>query len=104
MITFEQVKKQDPDGAVAVDGLNLDVPDGKTMILVGPNDCGKTTSLRTISRLVEPTKGRIDLNVRDVRQQHPPSCGGRSATLSSGPGSFPLSTAVTSICPPIAIA
>jgi len=25
-----------------------------------------------ISRLVEPTKGRIDLNGRDVRQQHPP--------------------------------
>jgi len=33
-----------------------------------------------ISRLVEPTKGRIDLNGRDVRQQHPPSCGGGSAT------------------------
>ena len=76
MITFEQVKKQNPDGTVAVDGLNLDVPDGKTMILVGPSDCGKTTSLRMISRLVEPT----DLNGRDVRQQHPPSCGGGSAT------------------------
>jgi len=76
VITFEQVKKQNPDGTVAVDGLNLDVPDGKTMILVGPSDCGKTTSLRMISRLVEPT----DLNGRDVRQQHPPSCGGGSAT------------------------
>jgi len=76
VITFEQVKKQNPDGTVAVDGLNLNVPDGKTMILVGPSDCGKTTSLRMISRLVEPT----DLNGRDVRQQHPPSCGGGSAT------------------------
>jgi len=36
------VKKQNPDGTVAVDGLNLDVPDGKTMILVGRGDCGKT--------------------------------------------------------------
>ena len=36
--------------------------------------------LRTISRLVEPTKGRIDLNGRDVRHQDPPSCGGGSAT------------------------
>lgn len=33
-----------------------------------------------ISRLVEPTKGRIDLNGRDMRQQHPPNCRGGSAT------------------------
>jgi ABC-type ATPase involved in cell division len=34
VITFEHVTKQYPDGTVAVDGLKLDVPDGKTMILV----------------------------------------------------------------------
>lgn len=44
VITFEQMKKQNPDGTVAVDGLNLDVPDGMAMILVGPSDCGKTTA------------------------------------------------------------
>jgi osmoprotectant transport system ATP-binding protein len=71
VITFEQVTKQYPDGTVAVDGLDLDVPDGKTMILVGPSGCGKTTSLRMINRLVEPTKGRIILGGRDVQQQHP---------------------------------
>jgi osmoprotectant transport system ATP-binding protein len=71
VITFEHVTKQYPDGTVAVDVLNLDVPDGKTMILVGPSGCGKTTSLRMINRLVEPTKGRIILNGRDVQQQHP---------------------------------
>jgi osmoprotectant transport system ATP-binding protein len=72
------VKKQNPDRTVAVDGLNLHVPDGKTMILVGPS--GKTAPLCAISRLVEPTKSRIDLNGRDVRQQDPPSRGGGSAT------------------------
>jgi osmoprotectant transport system ATP-binding protein len=41
VITFEQVKKQNPDGTVAVNGLNLDVPDGKTMILVGPATAGR---------------------------------------------------------------
>ena len=35
MITFEGVTKPYPDGTVAVDGLGLDVPDGKTMILIG---------------------------------------------------------------------
>jgi osmoprotectant transport system ATP-binding protein len=69
VITFEQVMKQYPDGTVAVDELNLDVPDGKTMILVGPSGCGKTTTLRMINRLVEPTKGRVTLNGRDVRPE-----------------------------------
>ncbi len=59
MITFEQVTKQYPDGTVAVDGLDLDVPGGKTMMLVGPSGCGKTTTLRMINRL-----GRPRANVR----------------------------------------
>ncbi|MGH3252076.1 MAG: ATP-binding cassette domain-containing protein, partial [Trebonia sp.] len=46
MITFEAVTKRYPDGTVAVDGLDLEVPAGKTMVLVGPSGCGKTTSLR----------------------------------------------------------
>ena len=43
MITFEAVTKRYPDGTVAVDGLDLEVPAGKTMVLVGPSGCGKTT-------------------------------------------------------------
>jgi osmoprotectant transport system ATP-binding protein len=40
-------------------------------MLAGPSDCGKTTTLPMINRLVEPTKGRIILNGCDVQQQHP---------------------------------
>ena len=57
LITFDAVTKQYPDGTMAVDGLDLEVPAGKTMVLVGPSGCGKTTSLRMINRLVEPTRG-----------------------------------------------
>jgi osmoprotectant transport system ATP-binding protein len=71
LITFESVTKRYPDGTVAVDALNLDVPDGKTMVLVGPSGCGKTTSLRMVNRLIEPTAGRILLNGDDIRAQHP---------------------------------
>ena len=56
LITFEGVTKRYPDGTVAVDDLDLDVPDGKTMVLVGPSGCGKTTTLRMINRLVEPSE------------------------------------------------
>ena len=71
MITFETVTKRYPDGTVAVDSLDLDVPDGKIMVLVGPSGCGKTTTLRMINRLVEPTSGRILLNGASVADTDP---------------------------------
>jgi osmoprotectant transport system ATP-binding protein len=71
LITFEQVTKRYPGGAVAVDALDLEVPAAKTMVLVGPSGCGKTTTLRMINRLVEPTEGKILLDGRDVRQSNP---------------------------------
>jgi osmoprotectant transport system ATP-binding protein len=71
VITFDHVTKRYPDGTVAVDSLNLEVPAGKIMVLVGPSGCGKTTSLRMINRLVEPTSGQILLDGQDVQQANP---------------------------------
>jgi osmoprotectant transport system ATP-binding protein len=71
VITFEGVTKRYPDGTVAVDSLDLEIPGGKIAVLVGPSGCGKTTSLRMINRLVEPTSGRILLDGRDVQDANP---------------------------------
>jgi osmoprotectant transport system ATP-binding protein len=71
VITFERVTKRYPDGTVAVDALDLEVPDSKIMVLVGPSGCGKTTSLRMINRLVEPTSGRILLDGQDIAGANP---------------------------------
>jgi osmoprotectant transport system ATP-binding protein len=71
VITFEDVTKRYPGGTVAVDGLDLEVPDGKIMVLVGPSGCGKTTTLRMINRLVEPTSGRILLDGSDIAEADP---------------------------------
>lgn len=71
MITFDSVTKRYPDGTIAVDALDLEIPDGKIMVLVGPSGCGKTTSLRMINRLVEPTSGRVLLDGRDVQDAKP---------------------------------
>jgi osmoprotectant transport system ATP-binding protein len=71
LITFEAVTKRYPDGTVAVDALDLEVPAGKIVVLVGPSGCGKTTTLRMINRLVEPTQGRILLDGQDVRAANP---------------------------------
>jgi osmoprotectant transport system ATP-binding protein len=66
LITFESVTKRYPGGTVAVDALDLEIPDGQTMVLVGPSGCGKTTSLRMINRLIEPSEGRIMLDGTDI--------------------------------------
>jgi osmoprotectant transport system ATP-binding protein len=71
VIIFDHVTKRYPGGTVAVDGLDLEVPDGKIVVLVGPSGCGKTTSLRMINRLVEPTDGRILLDGTDVATVNP---------------------------------
>ena len=54
-------------GAVqAVDGLTFAVTKGETMSIVGESGCGKTTTGRLLTRLIEPTGGSIVLEGRDI--------------------------------------
>ncbi len=72
MIGFERVTKRYPGSAApALNALDLEIPDGQTMVLVGPSGCGKTTSLRMINRMVDPTEGRILLDGQDIQQIDP---------------------------------
>lgn len=71
MIRFDGVTKEYGSGAVAVDDLTLEAPDGQITVLVGPSGCGKTTSLRMVNRMIEPTRGRITVHGRDCADVDP---------------------------------
>lgn len=66
MIEFKSVSKEFPDGTVAVEDFNLVLPSHKTTVFVGSSGCGKTTLLRMINRMVEPTSGQILIDDEDV--------------------------------------
>ncbi len=56
---------------IAVDNLDLTVPQGSFYALLGPSGCGKTTTLRMIAGLEVPTKGRISLGDADISHLKP---------------------------------
>src|SRR3982750_3886386 len=51
---------------IAVAGVTLDVADGEFLTLLGPSGWGKTTTLRMIAGLVEPSGGRTQFDAQDV--------------------------------------
>lgn len=55
-------------GIHALKSLNLEVPQGKIVTLLGANGAGKSTTLRAITRLVKPTQGKITFKGQDISQ------------------------------------
>ncbi|WP_199740587.1 ABC transporter ATP-binding protein [Saccharopolyspora rhizosphaerae] len=71
MIEFQSVRKQYPNGTVAVEELSLSVETGTITVLVGPSGCGKTTLMRMVNRMIEPSSGTVSVNGTDVRDRDP---------------------------------
>ena len=73
----------------AVDDVSLRVNAGETLVLLGTSGCGKTTTLKMINRLIEPTNGSISVDGVDVAQQSGPDLRRRIGYVIQDGGLFP---------------
>ncbi len=51
-----------------IEDLSFRVPDGKFTVIVGPNACGKSTLLRTLARIIRPSKGSVVLDGKQIER------------------------------------
>ncbi len=93
MITLSQVSKSFDGGTTfAVRDLFLEIKDGETLVLLGSSGCGKTTTLKMINRLLEPSSGKIEVDGRDILAQNPIELRRSIGYVFQGIGLFPHMT------------
>ncbi|EOT38353.1 MULTISPECIES: betaine/proline/choline family ABC transporter ATP-binding protein [Enterococcus] len=71
MIEFQHVTKIYKGGKVAVEDVNLSFNKGEFICFIGTSGSGKTTCMRMINRMNEPTKGKVLINDKDVKDVNP---------------------------------
>ncbi|MGB6177749.1 betaine/proline/choline family ABC transporter ATP-binding protein [Carnobacterium sp.] len=71
MIEFKNVSKIYRGGKKAAENINLSFNKGEFIVFIGTSGSGKTTSMRMINRMIEPTSGQILINGKDIMKQDP---------------------------------
>jgi osmoprotectant transport system ATP-binding protein len=90
MIRLQDVTKSFDGGRTfAVAGVSLEIRPAELMVLLGESGCGKTTTLKMINRLVEPTGGSIRVNGADVQAREAVELRRSIGYVFQGVGLFP---------------
>ena len=71
MIEYRGVSKTFADGTDAVGDFSLVIPSHSTTVFVGSSGCGKTTLLRMVNRMVDPSGGQVLIDDVDVATRNP---------------------------------
>ena len=97
MIEFRQVSKVFDDGTRAVEDFTLTLPSHQTTVFVGSSGSGKTSLLRMINRMVEPTSGQILIDGEDIAGLNPVQLRRRIGYVLQAAGLLPHRTVVDNI-------
>lgn len=98
MIVLEKVTKSYDGGrSFAVQDLSLEVHEGETLVLLGSSGSGKTTALKMINRIIDPTSGSISLDGEDVFGQDPVLLRRSIGYVFQGIGLFPHLTVLENV-------
>ena len=89
MITLDQVSKSYDGVSRIINNLSFEVLEGEILMLLGSSGCGKSTILKMINRLIDPTEGRIYLDGKDIQQQDPIELRRSIGYVFQGIGLFP---------------
>lgn len=96
-LSADALTKRFPDGTLAVDGVSFTVAAGECLAIIGESGCGKTTTLKMLNRLVEPTGGSIAFAGEEVTTLKPEALRRRIGWVMQGDGLFPHMTVAENI-------
>ena len=97
MIRFDHVSKRFDEGTVAVENFDLEVESHHLVVLLGSSGCGKTTLLRMVNRMVDPSGGRILIDDTDVATVDPVKLRRQIGYVMQSGGLLPHRTVVDNI-------
>lgn len=98
MIRLSSVSKSFDGGETfAVKDLSIEAAPGTVLALLGGSGSGKSTTVKMINRLVEPTSGLIEVDGQDVSQVNPVELRRRIGYVFQGVGLFPHMTVAENI-------
>jgi osmoprotectant transport system ATP-binding protein len=96
MISVRQLSKHYGD-IKAVDQISFEVNEHENLILLGTSGCGKTTTLKMLNRLIEPTSGEIFFDGKNIKEQSPESLRRGIGYVLQNTGLFPHYTIAENI-------
>ncbi len=91
MIEFKHVSKVF-HGQTIIDDISFVIEDGEFVVLLGESGCGKTTTLKMINKLIEPSSGTVEINGRDISGTDPIALRRRMGYVIQQIGLFPHMT------------